>query len=112
MTKSAPLEGLKVLDVSSVLSGPLTTMLLADLGADVIKVEPPSAPDFTRGTGQAHNEMTAYFYNTNRGKRAIAVDGEQPLGQKSCGNSLMKRTWWSNLCVPEEWASDLTPMNA
>ena len=82
MTKSAPLEGIKVLDVSSVLSGPLTTMLLADLGADVIKVEPPSAPDFTRGTGQAHNEMPAYFYNTNRGKRAIAVDGRQPLGQK------------------------------
>ena len=82
MTKPAPLEGIKVLDVSSVLSGPLTTMLLADLGADVIKVEPPSAPDFTRGTGQAHNEMTAYFYNTNRGKRAIAVDGRQPLGQK------------------------------
>ena len=82
MTKSSPLEGIKVLDVSSVLSGPLTTMLLADLGADVIKVEPPLAPDFTRSTGEAHNEMTAYFYNTNRGKRAIAVDGRQPLGQR------------------------------
>ena len=82
MTNSAPLAGIKVLDVSSVLSGPLTTMLLADLGADVVKVEPPSAPDFTRGTGAAHNGMTAYFYNTNRGKKAIVVDGRHPVGQK------------------------------
>ena len=44
-------------------------MLLADLGAEVIKVEPPLAPDFTRGTGAARNGMTAYFYNTNRGKK-------------------------------------------
>ena len=82
MTNSAALAGVKVLDVSSVLSGPLSTMLLADLGADVIKVEPPTAPDFTRGVGQARNEMTAYFYNTNRGKRAIAVDGRHRLRRK------------------------------
>ncbi|MDP6900756.1 MAG: CaiB/BaiF CoA-transferase family protein [Acidimicrobiales bacterium] len=82
MTNPAPLAGVKVLDVSSVLSGPLSTMLLADLGADVIKVEPPTAPDFTRGVGEARNQMTAYFYNTNRGKRAIAVDGRHHLGRK------------------------------
>lgn len=46
-------------------------MLLADLGAEVIKVEPPLAPDFTRGTGAARNGMTAYLYNTNRGKSYI-----------------------------------------
>ena len=82
MNKLAPLAGIRVLDVSSVLSGPLASMLLADLGADVIKVEPPATPDFTRGTGDAHNAMTAYFYNTNRGKRAIAVDGRRPAGQR------------------------------
>ncbi len=82
MTELAPLAGIRVLDVSSVLSGPLASMLLADLGADVIKVEPPTAPDFTRGTGDAHNAMTAYFYNTNRGKRAIAVDGSRSAGQQ------------------------------
>tara|TARA_Y100000996_G_C22536627_1_gene648493 strand:- start:79 stop:1191 length:1113 start_codon:yes stop_codon:yes gene_type:complete len=57
-------------------------MLLADLGAEVIKVEPPLAPDFTRGTGAARNGMTAYFYNTNRGKKAISIDGRHPAGQK------------------------------
>lgn len=71
-----------MLDVSSVLSGPLTSMLLADLGAEVIKVEPPTNPDFTRGTGNARHGMTAYFYNTNRGKRAIAVNGRHREGQR------------------------------
>ncbi len=82
MSRPAPLAGIRVLDVSTVLSGPLASMLLADLGADVIKVEPPTAPDFTRGTGNAHNAMTAYFYNTNRGKRAIAVDGRRSAGKR------------------------------
>lgn len=81
----SPLSGIKVLDVSSVLSGPLTAMLLADLGADVIKVEPPGAPDFTRGTGNAGGGMTAYFYNTNRGKRALALNGRDPRGQEILG---------------------------
>lgn len=79
---AAPLAGIKVLDVSSVLSGPLAAMLLADLGAEVIKVEPPLAPDFTRGTGNARGGMTGYFYNTNRGKRAVAIDGRNPRGQE------------------------------
>jgi len=81
-TGDAPLAGIRVLDVSSVLSGPLTTMLLADLGAEVVKVEPPGLGDFTRSTGDARNGMTAYFYNTNRGKRCIAVDGRQTQGQQ------------------------------
>jgi len=77
-----PLAGIRVLDASAVLSGPLTTMLLAELGAEVIKVEPPDAPDFTRSTGDARGGMTAYFYNTNRGKRSLAVNGRTPLGQE------------------------------
>jgi crotonobetainyl-CoA:carnitine CoA-transferase CaiB-like acyl-CoA transferase len=77
-----PLAGIRVLDVTTVLSGPLAGMLLADLGADVIKVEPPAAPDFTRGTGASRGGMTAYYYNTNRGKRCLAVDGRHPSGQE------------------------------
>jgi crotonobetainyl-CoA:carnitine CoA-transferase CaiB-like acyl-CoA transferase len=78
----APLAGLRVLDVSSVISGPLTAMLLADMGADVIKVENPAAPDFTRATGNSRGGMTAFYYNLNRGKRSLAVDGRQPQGQE------------------------------
>ena len=78
---NAPLAGLRVLDVSSVLSGPLAAMLLADMGAEVIKVENPAAPDFTRGTGNRRGGMTAYYYNVNRGKRSLAVDGRQAAGQ-------------------------------
>jgi crotonobetainyl-CoA:carnitine CoA-transferase CaiB-like acyl-CoA transferase len=77
----APLAGIRVLDVSSVLSGPLAAMLLADMGADVIKVENPAAPDFTRRTGNRRGGMTAYYYNVNRGKRSLAVDGRRPAGQ-------------------------------
>ena len=77
----APLAGLRVLDVSSVISGPLTAMLLADMGADVIKVENPAAPDFTRATGNSRGGMTAFYYNVNRGKRSLAVDGRQSKGQ-------------------------------
>ncbi|MCP5035419.1 MAG: CoA transferase [Actinomycetia bacterium] len=80
-SSESPLAGIKVLDVSSVLSGPLAAMMLADLGADVIKVEPPHAPDFTRGMGNSRGGMTAYFYNTNRGKRSLAVNGRHPEGQ-------------------------------
>ncbi len=76
-----PLSGIRVLDVSSVLSGPMAAQLLADLGADVIKVENPLAPDFTRGTGNGRGGMTAYFYNVNRGKRSLAIDGRHPEGQ-------------------------------
>ncbi len=77
----APLAGLRVLDVSSVLSGPLAAMLLADLGAEVIKVENPAAPDFTRGIGNRRGGMTGYYYNLNRGKRSLAIDGRHPAGQ-------------------------------
>ena len=62
----APLAGLRVLDVSSVLSGPMAAMLLADMGAEVIKVENPAAPDFTRGTGNRRGGMTGYYYNLNK----------------------------------------------
>lgn len=78
---NAPLAGIRVLDASSVLSGPMTAMLLADMGADVIKVENPKAPDFTRGVGNSRGGMTAYFYNVNRGKRSLGLDGRSDAGQ-------------------------------
>jgi crotonobetainyl-CoA:carnitine CoA-transferase CaiB-like acyl-CoA transferase len=86
-TTKAALEGVRVLDLSRVLAGPWASQLLADLGADVIKVERPGAGDDTRHWGppflkNAAGETTdaAYFLAANRNKRSIAVDIAQPEG--------------------------------
>ncbi len=84
-----PLEGLKVLELARILAGPWVGQLLADLGADVIKVERPGAGDDTRGWGPPFVEgaegdhlSAAYFHSCNRGKRSIAADFETPEGQE------------------------------
>ncbi|HKI74959.1 MAG TPA: CoA transferase [Pseudomonadales bacterium] len=69
-----PLDGIRILDLSTVISGPFATMLLADQGADVIKVESVSSPDHARGAGHGENEFTATFLNNNRNKRAVTLD--------------------------------------
>ncbi len=74
-----PLHGFRILDLSAVISGPYGTMILADQGADVIKVEPP-AGDFTRVAGNKSGGMSASFLNNNRNKRSIVVDLRHPDG--------------------------------
>lgn len=69
-----PLEGLTVLDLTWVLSGPFATMLLADLGAEVIKVERPPYGDVARTTGPYQNGYSAYFFSINRGKKSISIN--------------------------------------
>lgn len=69
-----PLDGIRVLDLSTVISGPYATMILADQGADVIKVEGVTNPDHARGAGHGENEFTATFLNNNRNKRSITLD--------------------------------------
>jgi crotonobetainyl-CoA:carnitine CoA-transferase CaiB-like acyl-CoA transferase len=74
-----PLEGLRVLDLSRVLAGPYATMVLADLGADVIKVEHPERGDDTRHWGPPFaGGESAYFLSVNRNKRSIGVDLKDP----------------------------------
>jgi crotonobetainyl-CoA:carnitine CoA-transferase CaiB-like acyl-CoA transferase len=70
----APLDGYRILDLTQVVSGPLATMLLADQGADVIKVEPVEAGDTTRTLGYQSNGLSSGFANLNRGKRSVALD--------------------------------------
>ena len=75
-----PLAGVKVLDLTSMVSGPLAAMILADQGADVIKVEPVRGEQM-RFMGTAHNGVPAVFYSCNRGKRSIAIDLKSADGQ-------------------------------
>jgi crotonobetainyl-CoA:carnitine CoA-transferase CaiB-like acyl-CoA transferase len=69
-----PLHGVRIVDLSTVLSGPVATMLLADQGASVIKVEAPGPGDLTRSISSRSNGVTAMFQLANRGKRAITID--------------------------------------
>ena len=71
-----PLAGIRVLDLSRILAGPFSTQILADLGADVIKVERAGEGDETRrwGPPYAPSGDAAYFYACNRGRRSIALD--------------------------------------
>ena len=85
---SGPLAGLRVLDLSRVLAGPWATQMLADLGADVLKIERPGSGDETRGWGPpwiaaadgSGERFSAYFVAANRGKRSAAIDMADPAG--------------------------------
>ena len=81
MSAAAPLAGVRVLDLSRVLAGPYCSMLLADLGADVIKVERPGAGDPTRAWGPPFRDgESAYYLCVNRGKRSVTIDLGDPAG--------------------------------
>jgi crotonobetainyl-CoA:carnitine CoA-transferase CaiB-like acyl-CoA transferase len=72
---TAPLAGIKVLDITANMSGPFGTMILGDQGADVIKLEPPGG-DPIRNLGTGTDGLTAYYANLNRSKRSVVLDLE------------------------------------
>lgn len=78
---AGPLEGIRVLDLSWVLSAPYATMLLSDLGAEVIKVERPKVGDIARGNGPFVKGLSTYFLSLNRGKKSITLDLTSPKGK-------------------------------
>ena len=79
---SGPLEGIRILDLSWVLAGPFSTMVLSDLGAEVIKVERPQAGDLARGNGPFIDGESSYFLSINRGKKSITIDLQTPQGKQ------------------------------
>jgi crotonobetainyl-CoA:carnitine CoA-transferase CaiB-like acyl-CoA transferase len=79
----SPLSGIRVVDLSRVLAGPYATMVLADLGADVVKVEHPRGGDETRSWGPPYaGGEAAYFLSVNRSKRSVALDLKAPEGRE------------------------------
>jgi len=77
---AGPLDGVRVIDLTSMISGPLATMTLADQGADVIKVEAPGGGDFARHVATRRGGFSASFVNNNRNKRSIVLDLKTDAG--------------------------------
>ena len=81
-----PLEGTRIIDLTAMVSGPIATMMLAEQGADVVKVEPPGQGDLVRAIGGARSGISPLFATSNRSKRSIVIDLKQ-----SAGVELLKR---------------------
>ena len=79
-TAPGPLRGVRILEFAIALTGPYATALLADQGADVVKVERPGIGDIARWIGVSVNDMSALFLVCNRGKRSIVLDLHQAEG--------------------------------
>jgi crotonobetainyl-CoA:carnitine CoA-transferase CaiB-like acyl-CoA transferase len=75
-----PLDGIRIIDVTQMISGPVATMLLGDQGADVIKIEPPEIGDFVRSYGGKRAGLPPMFATTNRNKRSVVLNLKQPRG--------------------------------
>jgi len=80
-TNAGPLQGLRVLDITAHMAGPFCTMILADMGAEVIKIERPGAGDSSRGMGDG-SERNAYFRYINRNKKSVTLDYKTPRGRE------------------------------
>ena len=100
-----PLTGLKVLDLTGMVSGPVAAMMLADQGAEVIKVEPING-ELVRHMAAPHNGVNPVFFSCNRGKKSIALDLKSEGGKKSYSNWLLKRIFSCKTSVQvqlKEW---------
>jgi CoA:oxalate CoA-transferase len=78
---AGPLEGIRILDMTWVLAGPYATMVLCDLGAEIIKVERPKVGDIARGNGPIVNGISTYFLSINRGKKSLTLNLASPEGK-------------------------------
>lgn len=85
-----PLAGIKVVDLTRILSGPFCTMLLGDMGADVVKIEPPGEGDPIRAQGTIVNGLSTYFASFNRNKRSMTLDLRSDDGRRMLAAMLEK----------------------
>ncbi|HUV15667.1 MAG TPA: CoA transferase, partial [Pelolinea sp.] len=76
-----PLEGIKVLDFTNVLAGPTCTMMLANMGAEIIKIERPGCGDDSRAYGPHIDGESVYFMSVNRGKKSVVCDTKSEAGR-------------------------------
>ncbi len=79
---AGPLEGIRVLDLTRILAGPYATMILGDLGAEVIKIEQPETGDEARDFGPFKNDFSLYFMSVNRGKKSVTLNLKSPRGKE------------------------------
>ena len=79
---AGPLKGIRVLDLTRILAGPYATMILRDLGAEVIKIEQPGVGDEARDFGPFKNDFSLYFMSVNRGKKSITLNLKSPRGKE------------------------------
>ncbi|MBV8493557.1 MAG: CoA transferase, partial [Alphaproteobacteria bacterium] len=78
-----PLAGIRVIDLTAAVLGPVATQILGDLGAEVIKIEPPEG-EMMRGIGPArHSGMAAYYLNVNRNKKSLVLDLKRPPAREA-----------------------------
>ena len=82
LSMAGPLDGIRVISFGRVLAGPFATMLLADLGADVIKIEHPVKGDMARLNGPFIEDLSSYFLSVNRGKKSLALNTRDKKAQK------------------------------
>jgi formyl-CoA transferase len=113
-TPPLPLAGVRVLDVSQVMAGPFCSMLLGDMGADVIKIEPPDGGDQTRRAMgfKLKGTDSLGFFNLNRNKRSLALNLKNKAAREVFYRWLRPRTCWSRITAPASpsgWASIIRP---
>ncbi|GAB2700290.1 hypothetical protein GCM10027194_37000 [Thalassiella azotivora] len=99
-----PLAGLKVLDASTNLAGPLAAQILGDYGADVIKVEHPTRGDGMRGHGLDKDGEPLWWKMISRNKRPSACTSATPRAPRSSAGSRPPRTSWSRTSAPGPWS--------
>lgn len=79
---TGPLKGIRVLDLTRILAGPYATMILRDLGAEVVKIEQPGGGDEARDFGPFKNDFSLYFMSVNRGKKSVTLNLKAPRGKE------------------------------